>query len=283
MEKVFRVVDEQRGIVQITTDDERFYIREGKDETTGLPIHIYLPSATWIAGFVPKGIEYYKWLANKGWNEAEAIKADRGKYGTRVHKAIEALLNGEEVRIDTELVDPGTGLFASLTFEEYNAICSFKAWWDDLNRTHKAVEVLETERTVWNAEIGAAGTLDAMLAIDGETWIVDFKTSQYIWLSHEAQISFYRHSVERNPASVRTAILQLGYKRNKNAYKFTEIEDKFDIFLAAQKFWREEHDGTKPFQKDVPLAVTLGLKPNMSKTVLPKKKTKAKRKTSSKK
>lgn len=56
MQKIFTLVNEEKGIVQVTTDDERFYVREGKDETTGLPKHIYLPSVTWIASYVPKGI-----------------------------------------------------------------------------------------------------------------------------------------------------------------------------------------------------------------------------------
>lgn len=267
MKKEFRLVDEARGIVQVTTDDERFYVRESKDEITGNPCHIWLPSATWITSFVPKGIQYYKWLADKGWNESEAIKTERGKYGSRVHKAVEALLNGEDIKIDTVLIDPYTGQLESLTFEEYCAVLSFKNWWVELNKDHK-VEVIAVEETLWSEELGAAGTLDLLIKIDGVLWIIDFKTSQYIWASHEAQLSFYRHAVKA-PELPKIAILQLGYKRNKNEYKFTELEDKIDQFNAARVFWKEEHSGTKPFQKDVPILISLGLKKNMSETVLP--------------
>jgi len=62
MKKIFTIVDEDKGIAQITTDDERFYVRE-KENEDGTKSHIYLPSVTWITSFAPKGIGDYKWLA----------------------------------------------------------------------------------------------------------------------------------------------------------------------------------------------------------------------------
>ncbi len=256
MKKTFVLMDEERGIVQVTTDDERFYIREGKDEVTGLPKHIYLPSCTWICGYAPKGIGFYKWLADKGWDESEAIKKERGKYGSRVHKAVEALLGGETVAMDTVFLNQESGLPEMLTFEEYDAILSFKSWWTALNEKH-TVEVIEVEYTIWNEAEGFAGTIDLILNIDGVNWIIDLKTSQNVWLSHEIQVSAYKHSVEL--PDVHVAILQLGYKKNRNNYKFTEVEDKWTKFLAAREFWREEHDGAKPFQRDYPLSISLGM------------------------
>jgi hypothetical protein len=257
MQKIFTLVDEERGIVQVTTDDERFYIREAKDPATGLPTHTYLPSVTWICQYAPKGIGYYRWLADKGWNEAEAIKRERGKYGSRVHWAVEALLNGVEVKMDSEFNNPETNQLEQLTFEEYNAVCTFKAWWDDLNAKHD-VEIVEVEYTIWNEKEGFAGTVDLLLRVDGQYVIIDLKTSKQVHLAHMLQVSAYKHSLELESEPT-IAILQLGYERNKNGYKYTEVEDKWVKFLAAREFWREEHDGTKPFQKDYPLSVSLNL------------------------
>jgi hypothetical protein len=72
MKKLIRNVDEKRGIVQITTYDERWYAHEVKDPITGIPTVIFVPSVTWVAESYPKGIGFYKWLADKGWDEAEA-------------------------------------------------------------------------------------------------------------------------------------------------------------------------------------------------------------------
>ena len=72
------------GLVCITSLDERFYRRteDGKD----------FKSSSWVAGYTPKGIGYWKWLADKGWDEAEAIKLTRGNYGSKVHQAVEQML-----------------------------------------------------------------------------------------------------------------------------------------------------------------------------------------------
>lgn len=263
MQKVFTTVDSERGIVQVTTDDERFYIRETQDKETGNPTHVWLPSSTWIAGYCPKGVGYYKWLAMHGWNEAEAIKTERGKYGTRVHKAIELLLNGEEVAMNEELPDEDLGI-STLSAEEYYAVVTFKQWWDELNKEHK-VEVVETEHTVWCEEHGFAGTVDCVLKIDDAFWIIDFKTSQNVFINHEAQISSYKHALNLK-GDVRLAILQIGYMKNTHKhYKLTEVEDRFDLWLAARQFWEYEQKGAKPSQVQMPIKLSLGLKKNMSK------------------
>ena len=97
MKKIIRTVDEARGILQVTTVDERWYVRSITDGSTGLPQYLYVPSVTWVAGHYPKGIEFYKWLASKGWDEAQAIKNAAGDKGSKVHYAITALLTGQKV------------------------------------------------------------------------------------------------------------------------------------------------------------------------------------------
>lgn len=48
--------------------------------------------------------------------------------------------------------------------------------YEGVSRFLKEVEVLETERTVYCDEFGYAGTLDGIVLIDGERYIVDWKT-----------------------------------------------------------------------------------------------------------
>jgi hypothetical protein len=63
MKKLIRDVDEKKGIVQITTYDERWYAHEVKDPITGIPFIKFVPSVTWVAESYPKGIGFYRWLA----------------------------------------------------------------------------------------------------------------------------------------------------------------------------------------------------------------------------
>ena len=51
--------------------------------------------------------------------------------------------------------------------------------------------------------------------------------------------------------------MQIGYKRNKDGYKFTEVQDQFPLFLATQQIWANETKGTTVFQKNYPLFLSL--------------------------
>jgi hypothetical protein len=239
--------------MQVTTTDERWYQIGDK----------FVPSVTWIAGHYPKGIGFYKWLAQKGWDESQAIKTSAGDKGSKVHKAVEDLLNGKEIKIDSKYLNPSTTEMEELMVEEYECILSFYDWYQKVKP-----EICLVESMLFNSKEEYAGTVDIICKIDGVWYIIDLKTSQYIWKEHEIQISAYKHCdyyydakeglikvpIEEEP---KLAILQLGYKRNKAGYKFTEIEDKFDLFLSAKKIWKEEEGNKQPHQKDYPVTIKL--------------------------
>lgn len=250
MKKEIREVDKEKGIVQVTTTDERWYVKEITDPVTGLPSYQYVPSVTWICGHYPKGVQFYKWLAEKGWDESQAIKNAAGGRGSKVHKAIELLLDGLTVRMGDKIPNRD-GVEEELTVEEYDAILSFHKWYLEA----KPEEIISTEITIWNDVEGYAGTVDLVAKIGGDTYIIDFKTSQQIWAEYELQLSAYKHSLPELDAKL--AILQVGYKKNKAGYKFTEIDDKYDLFLAAKQIWKNETSGQKPLQKDYPLSIEL--------------------------
>lgn len=247
MKKEIRVADEKRGIIQITTVNERWYIRQSEDKTTGLPSYEYVPSVTWICESYPKGIAYFKWLANKGWDEAEALKVAAGEKGSKVHQAVSCLINGKTVKMDSKFPND-EGKEEELTLEEYDCILSFVDWVKEIKP-----KFLKSEFVVWGQ--GYAGTVDVLCEIGGKIYIVDFKTSQYIWPSHELQLSAYKHALEKE--GVNLAILQLGYHLNKKRYKFTEIDDKFREFEASKVIWANETNGQHPKQRDYPLEVSI--------------------------
>lgn len=229
-----RKVDNERGIVQITTSDERWYSLNGK----------FYPSVTWICGYYPKGIGFMKWLSEHGWDEAEAVKQAAGEKGSKIHKAISDILLGNKVKIDSKYSANGEEP-TELTAIEYEAVMSFVNW---LNETQP--EVLEVDYTLVNEKENYAGTIDMKLKIKGEVWIVDIKTSKDVYPSHEIQVSAYKKA---DKDCQKIAILQVGYTRNKNKYKFTEIEDQYPLFQAAKTIWAKETAGVQPQQKDFPL------------------------------
>ncbi|MDD4892371.1 MAG: hypothetical protein PHH73_00030 [Candidatus Rickettsiella isopodorum] len=260
MEKLIKVINEKKGIVQITTLNERWYSKQMPDTKTGLPTFKYYPSVTWICGYYPKGIGFYKWLADKGWDEATAIKEAAGGKGSKVHTGCQLLDEGKEIKIDDKIVNPRTGQPEELTLEEWNCLVSYSDW-------HKEAKpvVLASEVTVFGEN--EAGTMDKILRLDKQIWIIDLKTSQHIWEEHNMQLSAYSHCdvpykdygvTDTEWKNRKLAILQLGYRLNKKSFKFTPIEDKYDLYRSvAYKTWLNENPDSKPKERDYPLTIKL--------------------------
>ena len=256
MKKIIKEV--KGGIVQVTVADERWYLKSQVDEKTKLPAYKGVPSVTWIAGFYPKGIQFYKWLAEKGWDESQAIKSAAGDKGSKVHYACEDIVAGKAVKMEDKYVNPSTGEEEELTLEEYEAVLSFADWLKDMAEKFKDFEVVSSEEVVWNDEYGYAGTVDLAYRADGKLWIVDLKTGQYIWPEHKLQVSAYKHAYPADVSSL--AILQLGYHRNQRLWKLTEVDDEFDLFLTARKIWEKEVGDQKPSVKDYPVEIQINVK-----------------------
>ena len=284
----------KKGVIRITSLNERWYAQTIFDDKTGLKKFVYYPSSTWISGYYPKGTYFYKWLAGKGWNEAEAIKQSAADKGSRVHYACEDLDKGKRIKITDKYLNPRTGQDEELSKDEVDCIISYRDFLD------------ETKPILLGQEITSfgdvyAGTLDKIFWIPanphtnfnggrnsadkegeaaspvthkksksgaqisrGQVWIVDLKTSQSIWPEHELQISSYSHMQidykklgisDKEWQQKKLAILQIGYKKNRKGYKFTEVQDKYDVFKNAYKIWKNENPDIKPKERDYPSVI----------------------------
>lgn len=256
MKKEIRQVSEDGKLVQVTIADERWYVMTDKDKDGNITEVFEYPSVTWICDHYPKGLGFYKWLANKGWDEAEAIKEAAGDRGHKVHQLITKLLspddegNQQVVNMDDLVKNADTGTEEPLKLDEYEAVMSFVDWFHATKP-----EVIANEMVVVSAKHNYAGTADFICKINGETWLIDFKTAQTIWPSYELQLAAYKHALDM-PID-RMAVLQVGYRRNGKRYKLTEVDDQFELFLAAQQIWKRETKGTKLFKKNYPTQLKL--------------------------
>ncbi len=270
MKREIRVVDEARGLVQITSPDERWYSRQvSSDGTEENRTWDFVPSVTWITGYFPKDVRFFKYIASTGWDEAEIRKADAGNKGSKVHQACGVLMAGGTVMLEhSQFTNPRTMESEELTPAEYECLMSFKEWFDEMRP-----EIVAVEYVVWNEKYHYAGTVDLLVKIARkvklkgggsktivETWLIDLKTSPEIWPSFELQVSAYKHADSSLPRNVKLGILQLGYKRNKfKKWKFTEIKDQFPLFLSVRKIWAKETAGQRQMQKDYPLELRLDI------------------------
>jgi hypothetical protein len=265
MRKEIRRVDPQRGIVQVTTEDSRFYCREIDNPDTGLPEIVWRPSVTWISDYYPKGRGFEHWLKKWG-DDADQIARLAAERGFKVHRAIALLNEGETINM-ADAYDTGNGTQEPLTADEYFAVMTYCDWWQQ--EGIGKLEILKAEYTVWPDEQACAekyempaylfkfaGTVDLKVRrIEDDTQgIIDFKTSLDIWPSHEMQVSAYRKAEGADWA----AILQLNYRRNKTKkFKFTVIPDRFGLFCATHQIWANEVGGLEPLQRDFPLELKL--------------------------
>ncbi len=281
MQKIIKTVDAEKKIVQITICDERWYSKPNPEKPEEL---IYVPSITWISSFYPKGVRFYKWLSQRSWDESQAIKLAAGDKGSKTHSGVGSLIDGETVEMDREYPNSETGIFEKLGVKEYECLMSFVNWWKDTKPA-----MIAREMVVFDDIEGYAGTLDLICRVtkpqtkkelkegkepQNELWIIDFKTSPNIWPSFELQVSAYKNALIEmllaeeargekfldvtieEVTKAKLGILQLGY-RTRKGYKFTEIEDKYDLFLSAKRIWKNETEGVEVSKKDYPIELQL--------------------------
>lgn len=277
-------MNEEGTIVQVTVaDTERWYIEQSDDGKI-----VSYPSVTWITSFYPKGIAYYKWLAETGWNESQAIKSAAGVEGHQMHQCISKLLNGHAIKFEEKVVNPETQQEEDIELEVYQSVLAFKTWFDLVRP-----EIIANEQVVINRQVGYAGTLDLLCKIDKPVklnryvtmqpgvWLIDFKKSGSIWPSYRLQPVAYKACYEDNAVD-HLGILQLNPGLNAQGFRFTEIDNKFDLFLAAKRIWDEEVKDKQPAVVDLPMEISLGISaalakenPEAPKAKLPKPKKKA--------
>ena len=268
MKKTIKLVDEKRGIVQVTCVDQRHYGIPTLDAVSGIPLsYTYRPSVTFITAYWPKGEWLVKWIADTGWDQAKFRKEAAGEKGSIVHQGSALLISGQTVRHDALLRNPETGEPQEISAEEYLCLVRFAAW-----HAATAPQIIAHDFVVVNEEHDYAGTVDfCMLTrerVDEHTsriilWVVDIKTSPAIYMPHRLQVSAYKHTPEivemalqHGAVEIRTAILGLN-QQTKLGYKFTPTEDCFELFLHTKAIWAQETSERLPFQKDLPLSLCL--------------------------
>lgn len=133
--------------------------------------------------------------------------------------------------------------------DELQGFCdSFRRFLDDFKPEYEATEV-----TVYNRKHRYAGTLDALMRIDGRLYLADYKTGKGIYGETAAQLAAYRYAEFMGlpdgsevpvPEVFGCAIVHIRPDR----YEFVPVdagERAFRAFLAAQRtrWFAENSDG----------------------------------------
>jgi hypothetical protein len=221
---------------------------------------VYYPSVTTILQYMPKNKFFENWMKDVGHN-ANIIMRKAGKEGTQVHEACEQLVLGNEV---TWMDDYGRAKYSQLVWE---MILKFYDFWT----THKP-ELISAEDFVWSDEHKFAGTADLVVKMDGETWLLDIKTSNSIHKSYDLQLAAYAKGLEEAKgvkidrtgiiwlkASSRTASKKEGVYQGKGwkIKVIDEIEENFELFTLIYKLYALENPTTEPIYQSYPTTLKI--------------------------
>ena len=211
------------NIVRKEIDDSHYYFVNGE----------FYPGVTSIIEeAAPTSFGLKSFFLNNTPESADEISKVSLALGSKMHDAYEKLLNEVELNLINDYK----------TTKEKKHILSFAQWFEDFKPTE-----IQTEQTVASLKYRYAGTLDCLCKRDGETWLIDFKTSAGIYWNYEIQVAAYKQAVlETLGVKVdKIGILRTGTK-HKCGYEFKEIIRDFSDFETVYKTYLSLHNGTIP-------------------------------------
>jgi hypothetical protein len=170
-----RIVETDPELRQITLHDSRYYQRSPG---------VFYPSVTTILGYFPKGAFFETWIKDMGHN-ADIVMRRAGDEGTQVHNAVEKFLKGEEIR----WIEPDGKV--NYHTHVWKMILSFTDFWTTYKPT-----LLLSEEFMFSDTHKYSGTLDLLVDIKGEKWLLDIKTSNSVHESYYLQMSAYTKAYE---------------------------------------------------------------------------------------
>lgn len=201
----------------------------------------YFPSATTILNAYPTSEHLVKWIADNGFHESRAIRDEAGRRGTKIHNAIEALIEGDELKKE------------DYTIEEWHKLTTFKAFFEEYKP-----QILGLEIPIFSKKGKFAGRLDCVCVIAGMLYILDWKSSANLHKSFPLQFSAYAKALEEL-TDIKVdliAALQLGAK-NKNGYRFVIYNDweklHYKVFNHVHATWLYDNYDSLKNPKDLPI------------------------------
>lgn len=216
-----------------------------------------VPSVTSVLGVInkpalprwsAKKVAEYAWSNRATWgalDEKAAIDLLKGApwrdmdraadAGTSVHDVADRLLSGRPV----EFVQPGTEASIASVAEM-------------IQQFH--IAPLLSEVTIWNSTIGYAGTFDAMVLIDGQKWLLDWKSGNSVYPEQALQLAAYGMAeqvvladgtVHDFPGVDAYGIAHVPKTGNWSLYQVQITDAERDAFTAAHALLRWQNTRSK--------------------------------------
>jgi hypothetical protein len=146
-------------------------------------------------------------------------------------------------------------------------ILRFADFWN----THKP-EPVAIEYHLFSDEHEYAGTGDIICRLNGELWLLDIKTSNYLHTSYDLQLAAYAQAWNETHSEhiTQTGIIWLkahtrgtdsqGKKMQGKGWQIKEvgdIEKNFEMFKRVYEIYRLENPNMKPHSETLPTTIKL--------------------------
>jgi hypothetical protein len=246
---------------KITIPDEHWYSSKQTPNK-------WLPSVTTLLDAYPKGSAYVVWLKQVGMNASQILK-EAGEIGSNVHSAIDQYVKSGFL---SYLSSDKRELYK---WEEWELICKAMEFF-----TIYKPEIIVHEFSFASDKLGFGGTIDMICKINGETWLIDYKSGNSIYDSHYLQIAAYKSAWENlNPqypiqkagllhlkAATRKEVTSSIQGKGWKIEQSESIENDFEYFLYCQKLWHRANPKAMPKILEYPLSFgtkEISIEPNL--------------------
>lgn len=108
------------------------------------------------------------------WKSGKEVGKEAADIGTMVHSWVEADLHGKTVSME------------ALPEQGQNAAKAYLQW-----KSEHQIKVIKTEQTFYGCKLNVAGTADAVVELDGELTLMDWKSSTGIYSTYPIQLWIY--------------------------------------------------------------------------------------------
>lgn len=214
---------------QINFLDERFYTDDDKT---------FYPSVTTVLGVYPKGKQFEDWLKTVGLS-ANDIVEEAGIQGTKVHDAILSLCQGIELFWAKDGVEQYTEF-------EWIMIMRFNDFY-----TRYQPKILATEQKVISHHYKLGFTLDVVVEMEGQRWVLDYKTSKNVQPTHELQVAaiatIWNHEFPETRID-RTGILHLAAQTRGEDKAGKSIQGKGWKVVTEKDFKRPYYEAFRVYE-----------------------------------
>ncbi len=185
-----------------------------------------VPSVTTILNIIAKGEGFNNWLKKQG-DKADTLLQEAGDFGSNIHNHLETI--GKGIPINLKALKP----------RELRCVKTFLGWKEEF-----VDSFLKTEMEIYSIKEEFAGTMDALVKLkDGRIFLLDYKTSKYLYDTNHLQVVAYLKAYEEiYPLKIDGAYILRFEKDDKKEQdmEIKEVENidyQYEVFLCALKLW----------------------------------------------